>query len=89
MAHEADDGAAVATVLTRVRALAQELAPLERAVLGMLLAPGIAAAFEHDAEVSGFGLVSWSSDALPRAVRAVVADHPLDLLVGAGDEERP
>lgn len=86
MADQRGNDAAVETVLARLHDLAQELGPLERSVLGVLLGPGISAAFEHDAEVSGFGLVSWSSDALPRAVRAAIERQPLDLLVGEDDD---
>ncbi|MGH9280610.1 MAG: hypothetical protein ACRD12_21275 [Acidimicrobiales bacterium] len=44
--------------------IASELDDEERALLGQLLVPGIAQAYDED-EVSGFTTTEWSSHALP------------------------
>ncbi len=69
-------------VLGHLHALALDLGPLERSVLASLLAPGIAAMFEDEADVSGFGLVTWDADVLPRIASAAVRRHRLDLTFG-------
>ena len=60
-------------VLVGLRDVAADLPPLERSVLGALLAPGIAAVYQRDADVSGFGLVHWAPDGLPQALAEVVS----------------
>lgn len=47
--------------------VAAELDDDERALLGQLLAPGIAQAYQED-EVEGFASTEWSSQALPASL---------------------
>lgn len=69
------DTGAAERLLARLRDFAADLDPSERALLGALLAPGVALAHEEPEEVSGFGLadeVSWRPAALPDALRQAV-----------------
>lgn len=53
-------------LIEKLRAfIARDLDAEERELLGQLLAPGIALAYEED-EVEGFVATEWSSHALPR-----------------------
>lgn len=59
------DEAAAERLLEKLRAfIASGLDDEERGLLGQLLAPGIALAYEED-EVEGFVATKWSSRALP------------------------
>ena len=60
--------AAAERVLAHLRHLAAELTSDERSVLSMLLAPGIAAVYQRDADVSGFGVVEWAPDGLAKGL---------------------
>lgn len=74
MSNAASDptAAAARALLEKVRRfIADELDADERKLFAALLAPGVASAFD-EAEVSGFGVTSWSPAALPEALAAAV-----------------
>lgn len=71
-AHAADRTAE--RLLAKLRAFSDGLSSDERALLGALLAPGVAVALHDDQEVEGFDMVAWRPAALPEALtRALVA----------------
>lgn len=55
-----------------------ELEPDERSVLGALLGPGLAAAYD-ESEVAGFSAVDWAPGRLPEALVAALREHPVTL----------
>lgn len=63
-------------LLTKLRHfIATELDHDERALLGALVAPGVARAHsDADAEVHGFGSGGWSAADLPRALVTALRD---------------
>ena len=66
------DTAAAARLLEKLRHfIATELDADERALLGALVAPGVAQAYGHDdSDVEGFAVVGWSPSDLPEALVA-------------------
>lgn len=58
------DEAAATRLIDKLRSFASTLASDERALLGVLIAPGIERAYAAEADVSGFQMVEWSPDAL-------------------------
>jgi hypothetical protein len=62
------DPTAASRLLDKLRTFVQvELDDDERALLGQLLAPGIAQAYQED-EVEGFASTQWSPQALPSSL---------------------
>ena len=71
-----DDPAAATRLLEKLRTfVAEDLDAEERALLAVLLAPGVAMAYPDD-EVSGF-TVDWRANALPEALATVLRDGGL------------
>ena len=64
------DTAAAARLLEKLRHfIATELDAEERALLGALVAPGVAQAYgDDDSDVEAFGMVGWSPSDLPDAL---------------------
>jgi hypothetical protein len=79
------EAAAAERLLTKLRHfIAVELDPDERALLGALVAPGVAQAhFDAEAEVEGFAVSGWSADDLPRALVVALRDSGVRV-VGLG-----
>jgi hypothetical protein len=55
-------------LLAKLKVFADDLDADERELLGQLLAPGIARAYDSEPEVSGFAMTEWSENALPDAL---------------------
>lgn len=70
---DVDPGAAK-SLLRKLRQFAEDVLDAdERALLGALVAPAVARAFDLD-EVEGFGMVGWSPDVLPETLTRALRD---------------
>ena len=61
-------------LLEKLRRFIADLDDDERLLIGQLLAPGIAKAYEED-EVEGFTATGWSPDALPASLVTALRDQ--------------
>lgn len=65
------DPAAAARLLQKLRHfIATELDEEERALMGALVAPGVARAYAPEEDVEGYGLVGWAPSDLPESLAA-------------------
>lgn len=71
-----DTSLPASSLIDKIRDFALTLDPQERQLLAALLAPGINAAWEEPAEVTGFS-VDWSADQLPDHLRSTIRDRSL------------
>ena len=58
------DSDAASRLMEKLKLFAEDLDAEERALLGQLLAPGIARAYPQEEEVAGFAMTEWSETAL-------------------------
>jgi len=63
-------------LLTKLREFARGLGSEERALLGALVAPGVARAIGAEPDVQGFGLSPDGTGPLPAALRSALRHHP-------------
>ena len=67
------------------RFVRDELEPEERAAFALLVAPGIASAYE-ESDVEGFVMTDWRQSALAESLRGTLR-HESVRVIGLGDEE--